>query len=71
MSKCCGNCDYRKTSIMKIQFSEIPITLYCDNEHSMHYGYYVWNDDTCNAWKGVDDEQMYKSKMSDAVWNGT
>ena len=56
MSKCCGNCDYSKPSKMKIQFNEIPITLYCDNEHSMRYGYYVWNDDSCNAWKGADDE---------------
>ena len=56
MIKCCENCDYCKPSKMKIQFNEIPITLYCDNEHSMRYGYYVWNDDSCNAWKGVDND---------------
>ena len=58
MIKCCENCDYRKPSEMKIQFNEIPISLYCDNEHSMHYGHYVWNDDSCTAWKGADNDSV-------------
>lgn len=56
MSRCCGNCGYRKPSKLKIQFNEIPITAYCSNEDSPYYNKYVWDDEICNEWKGADDE---------------
>ena len=56
MSKCCENCDYRKPSTLKIQFNEILITAYCDNKNSLYYGEYIWDDDVCEEWKGVDDD---------------
>ena len=54
--KCCGNCEYRRQSKLKIQFNEIPITAYCANKDSQYYGKYVWDDDVCEEWKGVDDD---------------
>lgn len=54
--KCCGNCEYRRQSKLKIQFNEIPITTYCDNKNSPYYDKYVWDDEICDKWKGVDDE---------------
>ena len=54
--KCCGNCEYRRQSKLKIQFNEIPITAYCDNENSPYYDKYVWDDEICDEWKGADGE---------------
>lgn len=56
MRKCCSNCAYRKSSELKIQFNEIPITACCANKDSQYYGKYVWDDDVCGEWKGTDNE---------------
>lgn len=56
MSRCCGNCGYRKPSKLKIQFNEIPLTAYCDNKNSPYYHKYVWDDEICDEWKGADNE---------------
>ena len=58
MNKCCGNCAHQKPAKLKIQFNEIPMTQYCANKDSQYYGKYVWGDDVCEEWKGVDDERI-------------
>lgn len=54
--KCCGNCEYRRQSKLKIQFNEIPITAYCDSKNSPYYDKYIWDDEICDKWKGAADD---------------
>lgn len=53
MNKCCGNCEYRKSSKLKIQFNENLITAYCNNNDSLYFEKYVWDENNCDKWKGV------------------
>lgn len=55
--KCCGNCEYRRQSKLKIQFNEIPITAYCDNKNSPCYDKYIWDTDCCAEWKGAEEDE--------------
>ena len=57
--KCCGNCEYRRQSKLKIQFNEIPITAYCDNKNSPCYDKYIWDTDCCAEWEGAREKWMY------------
>lgn len=69
MSKCCKNCDYHKSSELKIQFNEIPITAYCANKDSQYYDKYVWDDDICGEWEGSDQGEWLPFEFGDERWH--